>query len=73
MVNVSLFPGEPEGTELGEEIAEKRRICQACLGGGGAGMASTRREQRLGQDKECPGVWHASGCWGRPCDLGQVS
>lgn len=23
MVNVSLFPGEPKGTELGEEIAER--------------------------------------------------
>lgn len=24
-VNVSLFPGEPKGTELGEEIGKKRR------------------------------------------------
>lgn len=29
MVNVSLFPGEPKGTELGEEIAERGTSARA--------------------------------------------
>ena len=34
MVNDSLFPGEPKGTELGEKTAQKKRgVCWACLWG----------------------------------------
>lgn len=41
MVNVSLFPGEPGGTELGEETGERSRI--------------GRQEQRPSRDREGSG------------------
>lgn len=48
-VNVSLFPGEPKGTELGEEIGKKQGICPPASkgwvhpSGGSRGQARTGR------------------------------
>ena len=71
MVNDSLFPGEPKGTELGEKTAKKKAGCLLglLLGGGGLGSAIWR-EQSPGWTRE--GCTH-SGCRGGWCDLGPVT
>lgn len=50
MVNDSLFPGEPKGTELGEKTAKKKAGCLLGLplGGGGWVQPSGGSRARAG-------------------------